>query len=269
MIRLYTLLSFCLFIRFGGLSAQTAPDFTVTDSWGNTHHLYADYLDQEKTVVVKVFYVACPPCNAIAPHLEPLYQKWGGGSADVQFIELSILQSDSDTKVNAYKSSHSTTYPASGGEGGSVAAVQPYKDGTFGVYTGTPTFVVIAPDRSVNYDVSGLNIQGTIDALDAAIAATGATGVISATEEADKKLPFTLQSNLIDDVLILQNPGEATEVNTSIVSVTGQKYTSARFPIQKNDHVSLNVSELTKGSWILQVQDLNSRLTSSYMFVKL
>ena len=267
--RLYTLLSFCLFIQFVGLSAQTAPDFTVTDSWGNTHHLYADYLDQGKTVVIKVFYVACPPCNAIAPHLEPLYQKWGGGAADVQFIELSILQSDSDAKVNTYKSSHSTTFPASGGEGGSVTAVQPYKDGTFGTYTGTPTFVVIAPDRTVNYDVSGLNIQGTIAALDTAITATGATGVISATEDVDNKLPFTLRSNLVADVLILENPGEATELNTTIVSVSGQKYTSARFPIQKNDHINLNVSELKAGSWILQVQDLNSRLTSSYLFVKL
>jgi len=262
------LLFFLLLITSSTLLSQSAPDFAVTDSWGSTHQLYADYLDQGKTVVIKVFYVACPPCNAIAPHLEPLYQKWGGGSADVQFIELSILQSDTDAKINVYKSSHSTTFPATGGEGGSVAAVQPYKNGTFGPYTGTPTFVVIAPDKTVQYDVSGLNIQGTIDALDAAIAATGATGIISATEEADLKLPFKLKSNLVDDELILENPGVATQLNVSIVSVTGQKYTSARFPIQANDHVSMNVSGLTVGSWILQVQDQQTRLTGSYLFVK-
>ena len=117
------------------LSGQSAPDFTVTDSWGVTHHLYQDYLDKDKTVVLKIFYVACPPCNSIAPFLEPLYQEWGGGHGDVQFIELSIKQSDTNAQVNAYKENHSTTYPAAGGDGNSVAATQPYTNGTFGIYT--------------------------------------------------------------------------------------------------------------------------------------
>src|SRR5690606_8707913 len=38
----------------------------------------------------------------------------------------------------------------------------------------TPTFVVIAPDGSVQYDVGGPGNQATIDAIDAALAATGA-----------------------------------------------------------------------------------------------
>ena len=158
------------------LSSQTAPDFTVTDSWGFSHSLYADYLNQGKTVLLKIFYVACPPCNAIAPHLEPLYQDWGGGFGDVQFLELSIRQNDSDIAVNGYKAAHHTTYPAAGGQGNSVAATVPYTNGTFGLWTGTPTFIVIAPDGTLDYDVYGVGIDGTIEALDAAIAATGADG---------------------------------------------------------------------------------------------
>ena len=39
---------------------------------------------------------------------------------------------------------------------------------------GTPTFIVIAPDGTVQYDVDGANNQATIAALDAAITSTGA-----------------------------------------------------------------------------------------------
>ncbi len=268
MIRFKTIL-FLVFSAFQfSSSAQTAPDFAVTDSWGNTHQLYADYLDQGKTILLKVFFVDCPPCNAIAPFMEPLYQKWGAGFADVQFIELSVLQSDSDTKINGYKASHNTTFPAVGGQGGSVAAVAPYKTNMFGQYTGTPTFVVIAPDRTVNYDVFGPNHQATIDALDEAIEATGATGLNTATAHPETKLPLTLESNIIDDIIILNYQGSSTNLNVSIVSVTGQKYTSARFPIGSGDPVRLNVDGLTQGTWILHVQDLTTRIVASYLFVK-
>ncbi len=78
------------------VTAQTASNFTIADSWGTTHRLYEDYLDQGKTVLIKIFYTSCPPCNQIAPYLEPLYQEWDAGQGDVQFIELSILASDTD-----------------------------------------------------------------------------------------------------------------------------------------------------------------------------
>jgi len=54
--------------------AQVAPDFTVTDIDGQVHHLYADYLNQGKTVMIKIMFTTCPPCHSIAPFMEPLYQ---------------------------------------------------------------------------------------------------------------------------------------------------------------------------------------------------
>ncbi|HQX45177.1 MAG TPA: hypothetical protein PK209_11520, partial [Saprospiraceae bacterium] len=49
-------------------SAAKAPDFTITDYNNKVHKLYSDYLNKEKVVVLKLFFVACPPCNAIAPY---------------------------------------------------------------------------------------------------------------------------------------------------------------------------------------------------------
>ena len=151
-----------------------APDFTITDSHGETHTLYADYLDQGKTVLIEIFYTTCPPCNSIAPFMEPFYQEWGAGEYDVEFFELSDKNFDSDALVNAYQAQYGETFIGAGVEGGSLAAVAPYKNGQYGPWYGTPTFVVIAPDGTFRYNVDGSNNQSTIDSLDAAIAATGA-----------------------------------------------------------------------------------------------
>jgi thiol-disulfide isomerase/thioredoxin len=156
------------------ISAQLAPDFTVTDIHGQQHHLYADYLNQGKTVMIKVFFTTCPPCNSIAPLMEPFYQEWGAGDYDVEFFEMTDKSFDVNSLVAAYAQNYNETFPAISMEGGSLTAVQPYKSGTFGQWFGTPTFIVIAPDGTVQFDVSGNGNQATIDAVDNAIAATGA-----------------------------------------------------------------------------------------------
>ncbi len=170
-----TLIVFSFFL-FSTLTskAQLAPDFTVTDIDGQVHHLYADYLNQGKTVMIKIFFTTCPPCNSIAPLMEPFYQEWGAGANDVEFFEMTDKTFDVNSLVSAYAQNYGETFPAISMEGGSLTAVQPYKNGTFGPWFGTPTFVVIAPDGTVQYGVDGNGNQATIDAVDAAIAATGA-----------------------------------------------------------------------------------------------
>jgi len=262
--------AFCiLFISLSiFVTAQTAPNFTVTDSWGTSHRLYEDYLDQGKTVVVELFFAACPPCNQIAPYMETLYQDWDAGQGDVQFIELSILATDTDVKVNDYKNSHATTYPAAGGQGGSVAAAAPYKSGTYGPYTGTPTFIVIAPDKTLQWDVAGNDIPGTIAALDVAIEATGAQKISTAIKEPDFTLPLSLSCNIVENTLVLDYQGEPTKLDATIINLLGQIYTSARFPIDKSNPVQIEVSSLPEGLWVLRVQDLTSKIVASYLFVK-
>jgi thiol-disulfide isomerase/thioredoxin len=156
------------------LSAQLAPDFTITDSDGQEHTLYADYLNQGKTVLIEVFFTTCPPCNAFAPHMEPMYMEWGSGQYDVEFFDLSNKSFDTDALVNAYTANHGHTYPAAGVDGGSLQAVAPYQSGTFGPFFGTPTFIVIAPDGTVQFDIKGSNSTQTVAMIHAAIAATGA-----------------------------------------------------------------------------------------------
>lgn len=167
-----------LFIAFATqLSSQVAPDFTITDSDDIEHTLYEDYLDKGMTVVIKFFFVDCPPCNGIAPSVQELYEEWGEGQYDVQFIELSTKSSDSNAKISGYKTRHSITFPGAGGEGNAQSAISPYSTGNFGTFFGTPSFAVIAPDKSVVYNTGGAGNAGKITNLDQAIKDTGAQGI--------------------------------------------------------------------------------------------
>lgn len=153
---------FLALLSYLNLSAQLAPDFTVTDTDNNVHKLYANYLDQGKVVVLKVFFVNCPPCNSIAPAFQQKYVEWGSGNGNVQFIEMTNKIGDTNPIVKEFKLKHGITFPSISSEGGALAAVQPYMNGTFGLWSGTPMFAVIAPNKKVYYDVLFNNLNNVI-----------------------------------------------------------------------------------------------------------
>jgi thiol-disulfide isomerase/thioredoxin len=130
-----------------------APDFAVTDFNNKVHKLYDDYLNKDKVVVIKFFFVGCPPCAAVAPQFQQAYVRWGSGSGRVQFFEITTTN-DNNSLVKSYHNTKGFTFPGIGIDGGAQAARSPYTSGTFGAWYGTPTFVVIDPTGEVNYRVS-------------------------------------------------------------------------------------------------------------------
>ncbi len=148
-------------------AAIPAPDFTVTTSDNQVRHLYADYINQQKLVVIELFFTTCPPCATHAPLWQSLYQNaLTAHPGRVEFLMLSTLSTDTNVKVATYKTSKGLTMPGVGTDGGSAAARQPYISGQFGDYYGTPTFIVIAPGTGqVHYDIRGNSPQETINLL--------------------------------------------------------------------------------------------------------
>ncbi len=149
------------------MGQMTMHNFTVTDSQGSSHNLYTSYLDQGKTVVIKFFFTTCPPCIAISPQWQAKYVEWGSGNKDVEFLEATTITSDDNAKVNAFKSTYGLTMKGISNEGNASAIVDPFKLGTYGSWWGTPSFVVIAPNRTMNYPIF-------FSELEDAIVATGA-----------------------------------------------------------------------------------------------
>lgn len=147
------------------IKAQLAADFTVTDTEGKTHNLFADYLNQGKVVVIKIFFVNCPPCNAIAKTMQQKYEDWGAGNGNVQFIELTNKLADKDPFVKQYKNMHGITFPSISTDGNALNAIIPYTNGTYGPFSGTPTLIVLAPNKTVMYDVLLNNLDAVIEMM--------------------------------------------------------------------------------------------------------
>ena len=226
-----------LFFYFSFANGQTAPDFTVTDSDGIVHELYADHLDQGQTVVIKLFFTSCPPCIQLAPWMEQKYQDWGAGQYDVEFIELSILNSDSNVDVANFKIQHGLTFPGVGADGGSVEAGEIYKTGVFGPYFGTPSLAVIAPDGTVSMGFS-------YDDFDAVVAATGATGMEGGGGGGtDDPTQFSIvtdtkSTSTPTDVKYFLKPQDSDTPKYDILAITGGEmsfeYPSNDFPELEN-----------------------------------
>ena len=106
------LLAFFTFICLSSF-AQLAPDFTVTDTGGKVHKLYADYLDKGKVVVLRYF-------SSIVRRVMPLHHRFnkicGMGQrhlSNVQFIELTNKVGDTNPEVIGYKISTDLLFQAS------------------------------------------------------------------------------------------------------------------------------------------------------------
>lgn len=155
----------CVFICFAVVViAGPAPDFTVTNSQGQTMKLYQDFISQQKLVVIEAFFTTCPPCNTHAPHFQNLYVAMQAAyPGQVEFIMLSTLFTDTNVKVQQYRDSKGLTMPGAGNDGGSIAALQPYTSGQFGQFQGTPTFIVIEPGTGeVHFDIRGNSATQTM-----------------------------------------------------------------------------------------------------------
>ena len=144
-----------------------APDFTITTSDGQVKKLYQDYINQQKLVVIEGFFTSCPPCATHAPLFQNLYTSMEAAyPGQIEFILLSTLFSDTNLKVAQYKTSKGLTMPGAGNDGGSIAALQPYLNGLFGPFQGTPTFIVIAPGTgTVFFDIRGNSPGQTISLI--------------------------------------------------------------------------------------------------------
>ena len=124
-----------------------APDFTLTDQYGETHTL-SDY--QGKTIFLNFWATWCGPCQHEMPDIQALYEDHGSNSGDI--IILSVAQPDtyqegSAEEIAAFMEEHGYTYP-----------VLMDRDGLVFYYYGIrafPTTYMISADGTVFRGISG------------------------------------------------------------------------------------------------------------------
>lgn len=267
--QLFTTLIILCFTAHFALAQDLAPDFTIVDTHGEEHTLYADYLNQGKTVVLDLFFVNCPPCNELAPLLEPLYQEWGGGDADVEFF--SITGVDNNAAIDGFKAEHGVTFPGAGTEGFGPQTEAPYVSGDFGPFYGYPTLVVIAPDGSVEFDVWGSSIPQTVDLLDGAIAETGAEkpNANSVENLASNQFKLSIVPNPVFHTAMIDFELETqSDVQVDLVNGVGQ---NVRTLYQGSlsaglNQINLHADDLVSGAYLVIVRVNGQQLATQRFF---
>ena len=96
--------------------AIPAPDFTLTDQYGQTH-TFSDY--KGKTVFLNFWATWCPPCKSEMPDIQALYEKYGENQEDL--IVLGVAnpktedapgnQDGTIEEVTAYLEENGLTFP--------------------------------------------------------------------------------------------------------------------------------------------------------------
>jgi len=149
------------------LFAQLATDFTVTDTAGDTHSLYADYLNQDQVVVLGLFYEGAPMVETLFPALQNYAIAEWANQTPVRFLLLSGI--DPHTSLALFAENHSLILPVSGYDGGAPAAITQFTNGSFGPFYGYPMFVVIGPQGDVIFDPWGSDAADIIATIDLAV----------------------------------------------------------------------------------------------------
>ena len=88
-----------------------APDFTLTDQFGNSHTL-SDYEGQ--TVFLNFWATWCGPCKMEMPDIQALYEEWGENAGDLVVLGVAgpdIGQEGSAEDIAAFLEENGYTYP--------------------------------------------------------------------------------------------------------------------------------------------------------------
>ena len=93
-----------------------APDFTLTDQYGNTHTL-SDY--KGKTVFLNFWATWCGPCQSEMPDIQKLYEAYGENGEDLVVLGVANPKTDtnpmnqdvSQEEVEQFLSDRGYTFP--------------------------------------------------------------------------------------------------------------------------------------------------------------
>lgn len=256
-ILLFATLSFSTDAQVG----NPAPNFTVTDTHGNTHTLY-DYLDSGKVVVLDFFFTTCIPCQFYSPQVNLAYEKYGCNTANVIFM--SIDYHDTDAEVLAYDEEYNIGYPSvSGLNGGGDAVVALY--GVFGF----PTFYVIDSSKTIVEQIDPPTLQ-VFDYRFEQLGIQPAECIVSAAKETVAAERLELFPNPVTGSnLNVRLPGDVAGAgNFEIVDCTGRILRSGQLDVSGDQVVELPVGDLSSGIFLLKINALKDGKTYRGRFVK-
>ena len=187
-------------------AGSTAPDFTITDTDGNTHNLY-DILDEGTPVILDLFAVWCGPCWSYAETgvLEEVNSVYGPEGSNEVFVI--TVESDPDTPASQLYGGGSSIgdwtsiidFPLADDADASIA-----NDYDLAYY---PTIYMICPDRKVTEVGQLSSAAAYYDAFSNCSVAVEGVNAGVATYDSDV---IACSGSKIEPVVSIQNLGTET-----------------------------------------------------------
>lgn len=245
---LFTALIFMFSVK-SQTTLDTAVNFSVKGIYGQTWTLF-DILDQDYIVVIDFFSAACGTCQQYAPDMEVAYSEFGCNEGNVFFM--GIDKGNYNDDVIYFNNLYGIEYPsASGMEGGGNEAHMLYD------LQGTPSVVVIAPDRTILvhqiFPPSSDNIIAAVEGA-GGIPQSCITSVNTVVDIGDDRGFYpNPASDFIHYDLKLDEPGE---IAMEIIDLTGKTVMQSAPRIYREGipEISLQVKDLPNGMYIARLK---------------
>lgn len=138
-------------------STPPAPDFVLTDQYGETHTL-SDY--QGKTIFLNFWATWCGPCRLELPDIQVLYEDNGENQNDLVVLGVicpDVGQEGSAEDIAAFLEENGLSYPVLMDEGGAVTAA-------YGISAYPTTFMIDTDGNAFGYVVGALERE-TMDSI--------------------------------------------------------------------------------------------------------
>lgn len=236
-----------------------APNFTVTDTHGNTHSLYG-LLDSGRVVVLDFFYTTCGPCQFYTPQVNLAYEKYGCNQHEVFFM--SIDYHDTNTEVIAYDETYNIKYPSvSGLDGGGDAVVNLY------AIQGFPTFYVIDASKTIVKVIDPPTLQ-VFDFRFGQLGIQPANCNLSATEEALGAAALIFPNPVTGEYLNLSPETLLPGVSSFEIFDLGGRICQQGKMEALGQSVSIPIPDLPRGAYFLRLRSGETGALVTRYFVK-
>lgn len=226
------------------------PDFTFTDTDGNSHTL-SEALANGKVILLDFYFVDCPPCNTWGPEIEQIAADFEGTTLEVW----ALSDRDNDAKILGSifapeHSNHFTTGTAGGGPDVINTWASEYN------FIGFPTYTLIFPDGSVMWDIWPLT-PGVSEIRDHLTEENGVVPLTSSVKDIEGLLNSKIYPNPASEMTTMEFDLEsAMDIRVDVTNVLGQVVLS--IPSQNytagTNNISLDVKEFNTGLYMIRMQ---------------
>ncbi|MBT3207822.1 MAG: redoxin domain-containing protein [Bacteroidetes bacterium] len=228
-------LSIFIFFTNTNFSQIIAPNFSFTDTEGNSYNLY-DELDAGKTIVLDFFSVNCSSCQVGVPSLETIWQNSGATGTDVWVWGIESLWG-TNSEIDSFLITYGGTYPCF-----ATNAV----DSVLTLYniTYTPQHFVVCSDHTMK-PCSLTDIPAII---------SGCQSIATEDEIAFVRKAEILGISSYNEVSIDFYNDRASDISIEIYNLLGNKITQfSQFLPEGKKQIKFSKSKLKSGYFIIRL----------------